>query len=454
MAHWEYKVLSGGKMGLGSMSMLEQFLNDLGQQQWEIISWQTDPETPLKFTGLARRPIIRDIAPEEMPAAMDEKAIAAAKEEEERERQAWIETLAREREFYARAIEAENPEEEDMDEEQDLSAALFDKLRSMMKRNKGRPGASGSVSYLAKKLDKSEEDLIGALAEAGLELEDDEQDSKPREHGNDMFWLNENSRGEVWINSMPKSRYRPPKPKKTEQEAKSADGGKPADPAKGKEPPPPPEPLPDGTALLEKLRPLMRRNRGGNGLSGSLPFLSRALRHTEAELATALAALGIELPEDPKAKPEPVAVEEFEYFLSKNEKGQVWIDAKPLAGEGDKTEPTPAAGSTPTETPAGSDSESKEPDSLLAQVLPHLAKVGRTLTHSSAAADVAAALGISQATLIDGLVAKGLVVPVEPDDKPVVAEDDGNQFWFSRSPEDALALNAKPVRKGRSRTKS
>jgi hypothetical protein len=183
MANWEYKVLSGGKMGLGSMSMLEQFLNELGQQQWEVVSWQTDPETPLKFSGLARRPILRDISPGEMPAAMDKEAIAAAKEEADREREAWVETLAREREFSAKSIEEEGSQEDDDDEEGDLVGDLFDAVRPLMKRNNRGPGASGSAVYLAKKLDQSEENLIGAFSEAGLKLGDDEKDSEPLEHG-------------------------------------------------------------------------------------------------------------------------------------------------------------------------------------------------------------------------------------------------------------------------------
>ncbi|HEY5552610.1 MAG TPA: hypothetical protein VIK52_12025, partial [Opitutaceae bacterium] len=178
MANWEYKVLSGGKMGLGSMAMLEQFLNELGQQQWEVVSWQTDPETPLKFAGLARRPILRDYAPAEMPAAMNKEAIAAAMEEADREREAWVETLAREREFYAKSIEEEGSQE-DEDEERDLVSDLVDTVRPLMKRNNRGPGAAGSVGYLAKKLDQTEEDLIAALAEAGLELGDEETDSKP-----------------------------------------------------------------------------------------------------------------------------------------------------------------------------------------------------------------------------------------------------------------------------------
>lgn len=461
MANWEYKVLSGGKMGLGSMSMLEQFLNELGQQQWEVISWQTDPENPLKFTGLARRPILRDIAPGEMPAAMDKEAIAAAKEEAEREREAWIETLAREREFYAKSIEEEGSQE-DEDEERDLAGDLIEKLRKMMKRNQRGPGASGSVTYLAKKLDKAEEDLIGALAEAGLELGDDETDSEPLEHGGEMLWLNSNSRGEVWINSVPKSRYRRPQPKKQADDARPAEAGQPAANGGEKEKAAqPPAPLPEGTALLERLRPMMRRNRGGRGLSGSLPFLSRALRQSEESLATALATLGLVLPEDPKAEPVPVEIEGHEYFLNKNEKGQVWINAR---GKG--AEEAAKESASPPETAVASDEppvlSGDEPapvasvevtqENVLEVALPQLAKAGRGIS-ASKVADVAGALGVPQATLIDALVGAGLAVPVEAGEKPVFAEAGGHRFWLSRDDDDSLSLNAKPSRKPRAKRK-
>lgn len=468
MANWEYKVLSGGKMGLGSMAMLEQFLNELGQQQWEVVSWQTDPETPLKFAGLARRPILRDYAPAEMPAAMDKEAIAAAKEEADREREAWVETLAREREFYAKSIEEEGSQE-DEDDERDLAGDLLDKIRPLMKRNQRGPGAAGSATYLAKKLDKAEEDLIGALAEAGLELGDDETDSKPLEHGGEMLWLNSNSRGEVWINSVPKSRYRPPQPRKARDEAKPAETGQ-AESERPAESDAPqeaagqtPASLPEGSALLARLRQMMRRNRGGRGLSGSLPFLSRALRQSEESLAAALATLGLVLPEDPNAEPAPVEIEGHEYFLNKNEKGQVWINAREKASgakEGAESAPAPEPAAA-SELPPVLSAEAPAPvaavvvtvENALEIALPHLAKAGRGASCSSKVADVAGALGVSQASLIDALVGSGLSVPVEAGEKPVFAEAVGNRFWLSREEDESLSLNAKPSRRPRTKRK-
>src|SRR5882672_8711256 len=60
MANWEYKVISSGKGGFASPALMEKFINDLGQEQWEIINFHTAPDNQLAFTGLARRPIMRD----------------------------------------------------------------------------------------------------------------------------------------------------------------------------------------------------------------------------------------------------------------------------------------------------------------------------------------------------------------------------------------------------------
>ena len=60
MSNWEYKVITSGKGGFASPALLEKFLNDLGQESWEILHFQTQPDNPLAFTGLARRTTQRD----------------------------------------------------------------------------------------------------------------------------------------------------------------------------------------------------------------------------------------------------------------------------------------------------------------------------------------------------------------------------------------------------------
>ena len=60
MANWEYKVISSGKGGFATPALMEKFINDLGQENWEIISFHQPPENALAFTGLARRTTQKD----------------------------------------------------------------------------------------------------------------------------------------------------------------------------------------------------------------------------------------------------------------------------------------------------------------------------------------------------------------------------------------------------------
>src|ERR1039458_8122551 len=69
MALFEYKVITSGKGGFASPVLLEKFLNDLGKEDWEIIEFRTQPDNPLAFSGLARRPTQRDWTLEDAAAA-------------------------------------------------------------------------------------------------------------------------------------------------------------------------------------------------------------------------------------------------------------------------------------------------------------------------------------------------------------------------------------------------
>ena len=72
MALWEYKVITSGLHGFASPALLEAHLNTLAKDEWEIIIFQTQPNNPLAFNGLARRPTVRDWSPP------PETAVAAA----------------------------------------------------------------------------------------------------------------------------------------------------------------------------------------------------------------------------------------------------------------------------------------------------------------------------------------------------------------------------------------
>ena len=55
MSVWEYKVITSGKGGFATPALMESFLNQLGKEEWEIISFAAQPDNMLAFTGLARR---------------------------------------------------------------------------------------------------------------------------------------------------------------------------------------------------------------------------------------------------------------------------------------------------------------------------------------------------------------------------------------------------------------
>ncbi len=397
MANWEYKVISSGKHGMATMAALEQHLNDLGQQQWEIINWHTAPDNPLLFTGLARRPILRDWKPDEMPAAQEAARAEKAAEEVAKERDAWRETIKEELEFIADKDEDEGDPEADREE-------LLDLLRAQMKRSQRGPGFVGSLSFLARRLEQDDNDLLGALAEIGLPLAEDPQATPVSvEHEDEFFWLNKNARGEIWLNCGPKAPAAKPPARQPEpraerpvasrhraelrdegvhegESAETAPVESPEAPAAGapvedvrerrepeveraprrerereqpqRQPQPPREPgqgrqpepreaapLLEGEPLLAKLRPMMRRNRRGRGWSGSTSYLSRALRHQESELMEAFAKLGLRLTEDPQAKPVFLELNGFLYWLNRGQGGQIWINAREQrAGEAHTTD--------------------------------------------------------------------------------------------------------------------
>lgn len=60
MALWEYKVITSGKGGFASATMLESYLNQLGKDEWEIIDFRADVSNSLVFNGLVRRPTQRE----------------------------------------------------------------------------------------------------------------------------------------------------------------------------------------------------------------------------------------------------------------------------------------------------------------------------------------------------------------------------------------------------------
>ena len=75
-------------------------------------------------------------------------------------------------------------------------------MRLMMEPKKRGEGVTALVKDLAHKLEKSDAQLLAVLASAGLILPESPK-AKPTfaEHGGEIFWLNVNAKGQVWLNA-------------------------------------------------------------------------------------------------------------------------------------------------------------------------------------------------------------------------------------------------------------
>jgi len=549
MSLWEYKVITSGKGGFATPALLEKFLNDLGREEWEIVEFRSSPDNPLAFTGLARRSTQRDWT-------LEDAAAAAAKAEAEKLRAefaakfqaatsngpaaeapqaaSFLDEKVSPDDGYRKPIDTSRdndpdaPEDEEKDEwdklaEEDELPTFFDALKPHMRRNQRGPGMSVGTDYLAKKWGLDESDIKGALVECGLQIPADEN-AKPVyvEYDGDLYWVNINRRGEVWINTREKPRpvFRvvqaqkvapeTPEEQKTEttrperadtaegqSELPAGEGGegqaqasKPENGGRG---------LPEGPALLQRIRPHMRRNRRGPGGSGSLSFLARAVRTTEAELVKRFTAMGMAVPATHSDPATQVVIGDEVWWLNKDGRGNLWIngrekrdrdtaaaapaDAAPSAAEATAEKPAEAPGSAPIETapaapatengaateaapteavpseptavsaePAAAPTEqapgeapvatTPEPANVLAAVR-LLLKETRTGGFAGKVERVAEDLQRSTEDLTTALVAAGLKVPEKAREKPVFVEHGGEIFWFNRNAKGELWVNAK-----------
>ena len=356
MPIWEYKIIGSGKGGFATPALLESFLNQLGKEEWEIIRFQSPPDNPLAFSGLARRPTQRDWT-------LEDAAAAAARAEADKLRAEFEakfkeasgsapeekpETVAAERAAGDDGFRKPRDTESDLDPEADENGegddwdklgsedelpTFFEAIRPLMRRNQRGPGLSAGVDHLAKRWQMTEEEVVGALKECGLEVPEDE-DAPPVyvEYDGDLFWVNVNRRGELWINTKEKPRpvFRvvpgtrvvpdPSAEPAAEPEASDRGGRRRRDSAPesapADAPPAEPQPIPSGPALLEALVPQMRRDRRGDGLSGSVSFLARALRTRQEDLIAGFAALGLTIEEGQQESPAKIEAGGKTWFLN------------------------------------------------------------------------------------------------------------------------------------------
>jgi hypothetical protein len=541
MPLWEYKVITSGKGGFATPQMLEKFLNDLGREEWEIIHFHSLPENTLAFTGLVRRSTQRDWTLEDAAAAAARTEAdklraefeakfkgmgsgAAPGQTDEKPQTIAGEKLAADdgmrrlrdttRDGDPDADDEEPKDEWDQISSEDELPTFFDAMRPHMRRNQRGPGMSVGVEYLAKKWNLSDDDVKGALVECGFPLPEDE-DSKPVyiEYEGDLYWLNINRRGELWLNTKEKPRpvfrtvqgtkvtepVEESTPAAAPAEAKPAlDAGTPA-PAReqspqrhenrredrrderrdGGAPATSAAPLPSGPALLERIRPMMRRNRRGAGGSGSTSFLCRGLKCAEADLIAAFATLGLTISENPADKPVNVQIGEEVWWLNRDQRGGVWINGREkepgetIGADGSTSSTTPVETSTspatsdmpaaeqpaaPSAEPVVSSSTSEStptptsspeiPTSgaITPAVLPGvrlLLQETKTGGFAGKVDRLAEQMGKSTDDFITALVSAGLKVPEKSREKPIFVEHAGEIFWLNKNAKDELWLNAK-----------
>lgn len=541
MSNWEYKIISSGKGGFASPALLEKFLNDLGQENWEIISFHQPSDNALAFHGLARRTTQRDWTLEDAAKAAARAEAdklraefeakfkagtgqgAAAPEEEAEtflaEEKVGAEGSLRRLRDTSRDDDPETEEESanapkdewDKLAEEDELPAFFDALRPHMRRNQRGPGMSVGVDFLAKKWHLDEGDIKTALVECGLQIPADEN-AKPVyvEYEGELYWVNINRRGEIWINlrDKPQPVFRIVQGKRVEQADEPASAAQPADGQRADESGPrtdergsrsedggrrhenrergtdnrEPEPQAPKT-FLGKLRGMMRRNRHGHGWSGSFQYLTKALKTDDAGLIAQLAEQGLKLNEDPAAKPLFHEEGDLLYWLQKNQRGEIWINARKgraddraaksedggqaAEGGGPKSEDNVTAGApkaapdeaVPTSEaapmPAGAPSVSSLPvENILTAVrlLMQPKKRGEGVTASLA--ELAEKLEKTPETVQSLLTSVGLQLPDSPKGKPTFAEHGGEIYWLNANAKGQVWLNAKAAaatKKGKGR---
>jgi hypothetical protein len=522
MSNWEYKVISSGKGGFASPALMEKFLNDLGQENWEIVSFHQTPDNALAFHGLARRSTQKDWTLEDAAKAAARAEADKLRAEFEAKFKAGTGQAAPEEEaetFLAeekgaadgdlrrlrdtsRDDDEDAPEDENgngapKDEWDKLAAedelpAFFDAIRPHMRRNQRGPGMSVGLDHLAKKWSLDESDLKTALVECGLQIPADEN-AKPvyAEYEGELYWVNINRRGEIWINlrDKPQPVFRVVQAKRVEGQDEAAAapavgsenvGGDsaPDGPASGNfsgqqafvpreqrqqnqsrsENQPPESRAPK--TFLDKVRGQMRRNRRGHGWSGSFQYLTKAFKTDEAGLLAQLGEHGVQLVEG--GQPAEVQSGDFTYWLNKNQRGEIWINAELTrknrgqkakgAAEGvtptdDPAIPVETAGVPASETapmPAGAPSVSAlPPENTLTAVrlLMQPKKRGEGVT--ARVDELAEKLEKTPEVLMAALAAAGLTPPDSPKGKPSFAEHGGELYWLNVNAKEEVWLNAK-----------
>lgn len=450
MSLWEYKHITSGPHGFATPALLESYLNQLGKDEWEIISYQTLPNNPLAFNGVARRTTLRDWTLETAAAAAAKveadkiRAEFAAKfqgntpsagaDTTEKPASIIAETAAPEDGLRKlRDTERDNDpdaadEGDDWDNWDNLDDDLptfFEAIKPHLRKNQRGPGQSVGISFLAKRWEQTEGDLINALKECGFVIP--ETEDAPPEHlefEGELYWLNLNNRHELFLNTREK-----PRPVFRVAQAKKLD---PADPAAAV--------LADEAtaALAEKTKRETER------LAREAEQAARRAEH-EARRAAAQAAREAAQAERAAA---PASSEPGPGTASPSAAADTTADTTEAgaatAGElGSVSAPAPKAGAPKPEIAAGPLPEGEE---LLAAIRAQMRRNRRGPGYSGSTSYLARAFKHSEADLVAALAALGLLVPENANDKPVKTTIGGYVYWLNKDSRGGIWINGDEAR--------
>lgn len=190
---------------------------------------------------------------------------------------------------------------------------LLDAIRPKMRRNRHDAGGAGSVSFLTRAFKCSEQELMTAFTTLGLALPEKGGEPAPIEIEDELWWLNQDQRGGIWINGRKKSDKPAEKPAKTADKSDARETAQPA--------------AENDSELLSRLRPLLKPARGG-AQADELDNLARATDKSADSLLAELVTVGLKVPEKAREKPVTIVQSGEAYWLSKNAKGVLSLNAK------------------------------------------------------------------------------------------------------------------------------
>lgn len=432
MSLWEYKHITSGPHGFATPALLESYLNQLGKDEWEIISYETLPASPLAFNGVARRTTLRDWTLEsaaaaaakieadklraEFAAKFQGNAATAGGSEAANEKPA---SLVAEHtggeDGFRRLRDTERDGDPDAAEEgddwdnwdnlDDDLPTFFEAIKPHLRKNQRGPGQSVGITFLAKRWEQSEGDLIGALKECGFVIPEREDDAPVHlEFEGELYWLNLNNRHELFLNTREK-----PRPVFRIAQAKPLD---PSDPAYAL--------LAEEAAAQEA----EKAKREAERLAREAEQAARRAEHEARRVAQQAAA---------QAAREAV---------------QAAAAAKAAATPGVAQEPAVEAADDVESVAVTVDPDTLPPEAeeFLSAVRAQMRRNRRGPGYSGSITYLARAFKQSETDLVEMFVAVGLTVPETGNDKPVKTAIGAFVYWLNKDSRGAIWINGDEVR--------